>query len=125
MAALSQTVMLLPIPLVILLGVVAAFGAAPALILRTATLIYPQDHPRRRELVAELYAVKRHERVLWVSEVLIAVLSEGVPLRLRSVRSLLRWRGGRWVRHPVGSFDEPGVDEGGAGADEGRPGAGR
>ena len=98
MGTLSETVTLLPTPLVALLGVVATFGAAPGLILRAATLVYPHGHPRRQELVAELYAVKRHERAFWVSEVLIAVLYEGVPLRIRAVRHRLRRRGSRSYR---------------------------
>lgn len=66
--------------------VILVFGFAPGFVLRLLVMIYPRDDPRRRELVAELYAQKRVERTLWVAEQLETVLFEGLPHRLTAVR---------------------------------------
>jgi hypothetical protein len=51
--------------LLIALGV---FGFAPRAVLRLLLLAYPKDCPRRAELMAELKAVPRLDRPLWVAE---------------------------------------------------------
>lgn len=49
-----------------LLLVVVVFGFAPGLCLRLIVLAYPREDSRRDELIAELYAVPRIQRPLWV-----------------------------------------------------------
>jgi hypothetical protein len=53
------------IPWRTLLVVLTLFGFAPGFCLRLLVLIYPRDDPRRTELIAELYAMPRHERPFW------------------------------------------------------------
>lgn len=67
--------------------VLAVFGVAPGLVLRLIVRVYPREDPRRKELVAELYAVPRLERPLFVAEQLELGLTEGVPARVRMVRA--------------------------------------
>lgn len=55
------------------------FGFAPGALLRLIVLLYPRDHPRRRELIGELYAYPRIERPFWVAEQLELALAEGLP----------------------------------------------
>lgn len=61
-----------------LLLVLLVFGFAPGFCLRLIVLAYPPDHPRRRELLAELYAVPTHLRPLWVAMQLEVALFEGL-----------------------------------------------
>ncbi|MGH3430620.1 MAG: RNA polymerase sigma factor [Mycobacteriales bacterium] len=108
--------------------VIAMFGFAPGACLRLIVLAYPRHDPRRRELIAELYAVPRIQRPLWVAEQLEVALFEGLAHRvsatirrradLRRARALTRagddkqplaWeelinRYGRLVRSTVASF---------------------
>ncbi|WP_410574362.1 hypothetical protein [Amycolatopsis sp. cmx-4-61] len=65
------------------------YGFAPGFVLRLLVKLYPEDDPRRRELVAELYAVKRLWRPFWVADALGAVLVEGLPRRLADLRGVL------------------------------------
>jgi hypothetical protein len=58
------------------------FGFAPGALLRLIVLAYPHDDPRRKELRAELYAVPRIERPIWVVEQMEAALFEGLGERL-------------------------------------------
>lgn len=69
-----------------LLLVLAVFGFAPGFTLRSIVRIYPKDDPRRTELLAELYSLKRLERPLFVAEQLETVLFEGLPKRIGSTR---------------------------------------
>lgn len=71
-----------------LLLVIVAFGFAPGFCLRIIVLAYPRSDVRRSELIAELYAVPRIQRPLWVSEQLEVALFEGLPQRLAAI---LRW----------------------------------
>lgn len=72
-----------------LLAVLGVFGFAPGCVLRLLVMIYPRDNPRRKELVAQLYVLKRRERSLFVAEQLETVLFEGVPNRVRALRRRL------------------------------------
>ena len=54
------------------------FGFAPGAALRMIVLLYRRDHPRRQELIAELYAVPRIERPFWVAEQLEVAIFEGL-----------------------------------------------
>jgi hypothetical protein len=66
--------------------VLVVFGFAPRFCLRLIVLAYPSSDPRRTELIAELYAVPRIERPLWVAEQLEVALFEGLIHRLRGRR---------------------------------------
>ena len=69
-----------------LLLVVVVFGFAPGLCLRLIVLAYPRGDPRRAELIAELYAVPRIQRPLWVAEQLEVALFEGLGHRMSAAR---------------------------------------
>lgn len=103
------------------------FGFAPGLLLRMIVLLFQKGDPRRRELVAELYAVPRWDQLFWVAQHLELALVEGCLDRLWTRRHVLRaqlniydptpqvfeaegpmdlppegWTGGLWVRAPNG-----------------------
>ena len=61
---------------------VVVFGFAPGFFLRLFVLTYPRGDPRRVELIAELYAVPRIQRPLWVAEQLEVALFEGLGHRV-------------------------------------------
>ena len=63
------------------LWVLVVFGFAPGFCLRLIIRLYPADHPRRRELLAELYAMKRSERPIFVMEQLETAIFEGIGAR--------------------------------------------
>jgi hypothetical protein len=63
------------------------FGFAPGALLRLIVLLYPRDHPRRRELIGELYRYPRFDRPFWVAQQLETALFEGVPDRLAAWRA--------------------------------------
>lgn len=65
-----------------LLLVLLVFGFAPGFCLRLIVLMYPRSNPRRAELIAELYAVPRIQRPLWVAEKLEVALFEGLAHRV-------------------------------------------
>jgi hypothetical protein len=65
-----------------LLWVVIVFGFAPRLCLRLIVRASPRGDPRRAELIAELYAVPRIQRPLWVAEQLEVALFEGLGQRV-------------------------------------------
>jgi hypothetical protein len=64
------------------LWAVIVFGFAPGFCLRLFVLAYPSDDPRRRELIAELYAVPRIKQPLWVAQQLEVALFEGLANRV-------------------------------------------
>ena len=76
-----------------LVGALILFGFAPGVALRTILLIYPRSHPRRAELIGELYCYPRWERPFWVAEQLEVAIFEGLPGRrkntLRQLRALI------------------------------------
>lgn len=73
-----------------LLLVLFVFGFAPGFCLRVIVLAYPRKDPRRTELIAELYAVSRIERPLWVAEQLEVALFEGLSHRLSAAKDRRR-----------------------------------
>ncbi|MEO7196375.1 MAG: hypothetical protein ABIZ05_16440 [Pseudonocardiaceae bacterium] len=90
--------------------VLVVFGFAPGFCLRLIVLAYPRRDPRRKELIAELDAVPRIERPLWVAEQLEVALFEGFGHRISAA---IRWFAsrswaqgryvrGRWVSLPNG-----------------------
>jgi hypothetical protein len=91
-----------------LLSVVVVFGLAPGLCLRLIVLAYPRGDPRRAELIAELYAVPRIQRPLWVAEQLEVALFEGLGHRISATRRRRAHRGGRRAR--VGPTERPAQD---------------
>jgi hypothetical protein len=50
------------------IAVLLVFGVAPDLVLRLVLLAYPKGHPRREELVGELYAMTIAARPMWVAQ---------------------------------------------------------
>jgi hypothetical protein len=70
-----------------LLWILLGFGFAPGFCLRLIVLLYPAGHPRRKELVAELYAIKRPLRPLFVAEQFETALFEGIPERRKARKS--------------------------------------
>jgi hypothetical protein len=74
-----------PMSLLILVGV---FGFAPVFTVRIFVLLYPPGHPRRAELIAELYTLKRIPRVFYAAEVAAAAVVEGVAERIKARRLL-------------------------------------
>ncbi|MBE1496447.1 hypothetical protein H4696_003547 [Amycolatopsis lexingtonensis] len=72
------------------LTVAALFGFFPKFVVNLIVLVYPPDHPRRRELPAELEAVPLRERLTWVFGQCATVLFDGVPARVRDLRSRIR-----------------------------------
>jgi hypothetical protein len=82
--------------------VVVVFGFVPGFCLRLIILAYPRSDPRRAELIAELYAVSRIQRPLWVAEQLEVALFEGLPHRISAARQLTRWRLAFWAGGSVG-----------------------
>ncbi|MBV9730295.1 MAG: hypothetical protein JO309_13000 [Pseudonocardiales bacterium] len=92
----------------LLLGVVV-FGLTPGLCLRLIVLAYPRGDPRRAELIAELYAVPRIQRPLWVAEQLEVALFEGLGHRLSAARRRrAHVRAGRRTR--AGPTERPAQD---------------
>ena len=75
-----------------LLLVLVVFGFAPGFCLRLIVLAYPRGDPRRAELIAELYAVPRIQRPLWVAEQLEVALFEGLAHRASTVLRRLTGR---------------------------------
>ncbi|MFE9579956.1 hypothetical protein ACFYO1_26465 [Nocardia sp. NPDC006044] len=69
-----------------LLLAIAFFGFAPGFVLRIMVKVYPYGDPRRQELIAELYAIQRIERPLFVAEQLEVVLVDAIPQRLAARR---------------------------------------
>jgi len=74
--------------------------------LRLIVLAYPRSDPRRAELIAELYAVPRAQRPLWVAEQLEISLSEGLWHRMSAALRQLSHRLSRRNRTPVQPEDE-------------------
>jgi hypothetical protein len=76
------------------------FGFAPGAVLRLIVLAYHRDDPRRREARAELHAVPRWERPLWVCEQLELAIFEGLRERIvwaATGRIIYRWQLGSGV----------------------------
>jgi hypothetical protein len=68
-------------------------GLAPGVLLSAFTLVYPKQHPRRRELMAEFEVLSRRQRPLWVLGQAETALRDGLPTRWRAgTPSERRWR---------------------------------
>lgn len=87
-----------------LLLVLLVFGTAPGLVLRLVVLAYPKDHPRRQELIAELYSVPRSERPVWVAEKVEVACCEGLPLRWRERRANRRANRPSAAKHKIAKW---------------------
>jgi hypothetical protein len=66
------------------LGIMLMFGTAPGLVLRLLLCMYPKGHPRRDELLAELYHLRYLERPLFVAQQMETALFEGMSARRRT-----------------------------------------
>ncbi len=62
-------------------AVLVLFGMAPGAVLRLVVRLYPKGHPRREELVAELYALPYSLRPLWVAEQIETSFFDGMRAR--------------------------------------------
>ena len=71
-------------------SIAAVIMLCPQFIVRQYVRLYPKDDPRRRELVAEVYAVPTRDRLSWVIDQLLLAGIEGPRLRrqLRLTRQL-------------------------------------
>lgn len=104
-------------PWVAALVLLVGFGFAPGAALRLIVLAFPRDDPRREELLAELYAVPRRDRPVWVFEQLEIAVSEGLLGRVRwalTGRVIHRWRlrsGMEMHRRSPETFWVPSEDE--------------
>ncbi len=77
-----------------LVSAMLVFGFAPRFVLRLIVLAFHRDDPRREELLAELHAVPRLERPLWVAEQLELALCDGIWERIvwaATGRIIHRW----------------------------------
>lgn len=89
-----------------LFTIMVVFGFAPGFCMRLIALMYPRTDPRRKELYAELKAVPRIERPLWVAEQLETGLFDGLLSRRRSARERKRER---QRRRAIAELDRPSV----------------
>jgi len=71
------------------------FGFLPGVATRLLSLGFSKDDPRRQELLAEVYAVPRWERPLWVADQAERVVFDGVWERLVGVAD--GWFFNRWM----------------------------
>lgn len=62
----------------LLLVALLVFGFFPGLVARLISLAFHKEDPRRKELIAEVYAVPRWERPFWVAEQLERAITEGI-----------------------------------------------
>jgi len=69
---------------ILIVGV--TFGFMPGLVLNLGVLIYPKDHPRRKELIAELHEVPYFKRAFWVFYALQLAVTEGISARIDVIR---------------------------------------
>jgi hypothetical protein len=101
----------------VLILALAVYGFFPGLFARLVSLCFRKGDPRRKELIAEVYAVPRWERPFWVAEQFERALSEGAWERLWDAadgRLFNRWTFGdgvsRHAEHPD-TFWLPSQDE--------------
>ena len=93
--------------------VLLVFGLAPGFVLRLIALAYHRDDPRRREMIAELYAVPYRERPLWVAQQVEVAICEGLRDRIvwaATGRVIHRWHlvdGEQMNRDHPATFDIP------------------
>jgi hypothetical protein len=90
---------LFPLPTLVITLLV--WGFAPGAVLRVIVLAFPREDPRRKELRAELYAVPRWEKPIWVTEQIEVALAEGLWPRMvwaATGRIIYRWRLGSGVK---------------------------
>jgi hypothetical protein len=64
------------------------FGFMPGFLMRHLVIrLWPKDHPRRAELIAELYVLGHFKRALFVFQSMEVGLSEGLTARIRVARA--------------------------------------
>ncbi|GAA1751388.1 hypothetical protein [Aeromicrobium alkaliterrae] len=78
-------------------------GAIPVIVTRLICVLYPSDHPRRAELLLELAHVRKAAQLpdwyVWLGQIAMTAVLEGVPARGRQAQTALdRWREWRRLR---------------------------
>jgi hypothetical protein len=68
----------------VLIVALAVYGFLPGVALRIILLAFRRNDPRRAEILAELRAVPRWDRPIWVAEQLEVALFEGLVERIKS-----------------------------------------
>jgi len=69
-----------------LLAVVLAYAVFPYAVLWLAVRLWPKDHPRRAEYLAEYDVVAWYHRPLWVGDVAVRCLLDGLAERMAQQR---------------------------------------
>jgi len=75
-------------PWIGMLTLCLVFAFAPTTILRVLVKAWPRNHPRRRELMAEVHTIAYWERPLWVFEQLESAVFDGLHIRFRHKNAL-------------------------------------
>jgi hypothetical protein len=73
-----------------LLIAVLVFGTIPELLLQLAVHLYPPDHPRRQDLLADMEDVELWKRPFWVGSLVVMAPFEAFPIRRRARRDRTR-----------------------------------
>lgn len=68
-----------------LLGLVFAYAVCPYAVLWLAVRLWPRDHPRRAELLAEYDDISVLMRPFWVGDIATRCLLDGLAERVRQV----------------------------------------
>jgi hypothetical protein len=92
---------------IVFLTVALPILIVPGRLLRAAVRLYPKEHPRREELLADLGRFRsEHGRLdrQWIIEQLELVLREGFPERVASSRKI--WRKRRTDRKEIADHEE-------------------
>lgn len=87
--------------------VVLPILVVPDRVLRAAVQLYPKNHPRREELLADLSRIQSEHGHLdrqWILELLELVLREGIPERVANRRA--NWQRRRTDRKEVAARKE-------------------
>lgn len=69
--------------------VLAIVGPGPVMAMRILGRVWPKNHPRRQELIAEVKALPYRDRVFYVAEMLETAITDGLPQRLVEQRRRL------------------------------------
>lgn len=86
-------------------AMVPLYALAPGVFLRLGLLLYPRDHDRCREFIAELHQIRYRERSLWVTGVILRCVFEGTSERVAFIRTTrTMFTSGALIDLPNGRF---------------------